>query len=251
MNKYLLWNSNESSILITNKSPKTIFTHKGKIEITQELQYGNTLTSSKDKKYYILKPTNEDINLKIDRKTNTFTIKDLSTILAFTSINKDSVVLEIGIGSGATTIFLSNFVKKIISIDINIHHIKEAKKNIQKYSIYKNNIQIFSNEKNLIFKSNSFDCVIMDLPEPEIYADICSVVLKPGSDLVFAVPNIEQVKKAREVFSSKNFVYFRTIEIWLRKWLVRSLYSRPHHEMQAHSMFFTFCKKINNDINPS
>lgn len=245
MKNYLLWNSNESSILISSKSTKTISTHKGKIEINNPIEYGQILLSSTGKKYYVLPPTHKDINQKLSRKTNTFVTKDLSIIIGYTSINKESIVLEIGTGSGALSVFLSNFVKKIISIDINFYNLVNAKKNIDKYA-YENNINlILSNENNQIFKKNFFDAIIIDLPQPEIYADICYDVLKNGGDLVFGVPNIEQVKKAREIFSQKNFVKFTTIEIWIREWVVRPYYSRPHHELQAHSMFFTFCKKIN------
>ncbi|MCS6956045.1 MAG: methyltransferase domain-containing protein [Candidatus Calescibacterium sp.] len=243
MQKYLLWNSEESSILITRNS-KTIHTHKGKIEITQPIEYGDTLFTTKEKKYYVLNPTNEDVNIKINRKTNTFIIKDLSIILGYSSLNKNSIVLEIGTGSGAGTIFLSNFVQKVISIDINHHNITNAQKNIQKYGINEDILLILSNHNTLFFKENKFDAVIIDLPEPEIYADFCKTALKNGGDLIFAVPNIEQVKKCREILSQKKFTYFRTIETWVRKWLIRTNYSRPFHEMQAHSMFLTFCKKI-------
>jgi len=247
MEKYLLWSSEDSSIIITktNSDNPLITTHKGKIKITN-LTYGEVLYTTKNKKYYILPPTNDEINKRIERTTNTFVIKDLAMILGFTSLNKDSIVLEIGIGSGALSIFLSNFVKKIISIDINYKNIQNSLKNLKKYSSYpKDSILILSNEKQKIFKKNIFDCVIVDLPDPTIYLEIIKDSLKVGGDLIFAVPNIEQVKQAREVFSQNNFVYFRTIETWQRKWIIRPHYSRPHHEMQAHSIFFTFCKKVN------
>lgn len=246
MDKYLLWNSDESTVIISNKGkvPKTVFTHKGKIEIENPLTYGKTLYSSTGKKYYVLKPTHKDINDKILRTTNTFIIKDLSVIIGYTSLNKDSMVLEIGAGSGGLSIFLSNFVKKIISIDINFFNILTLKKNIEKYSYQDNIYPIISNEKNFIFKEDLFDLVVIDLPEPGIYADICKICLKDGGDLVFAVPNIEQVKETRELLSKRNFVRFITIEVWIRQWLIRTNYCRPYHEIQSHSMFLTFCKKI-------
>ncbi|MCS7164694.1 MAG: methyltransferase domain-containing protein [Candidatus Calescibacterium sp.] len=227
-----------------NETKEVIHTHKGKIHLDRNLEYGECIYSTKNKKYYILKPTNEDINLRLSRKTNTFLVKDLSMILGFSSLDKNSVVLEIGTGSGAGTIFLANFVKKVLSIDINFWNILNAKENIEKYGNIDDVVLILSNHYVDFVKEKMFDGVVIDLPEPEIYSDFCARVVKDGGDLIFAVPNIEQVKKAREVFSKKNFVYFRTIEVWVRKWLVRPDYCRPYHEMQAHSMFFTFCKKI-------
>ncbi len=249
MNNYLLWNSSESSILLNlqNKEKLEINTHKGKIKIEnyQDLKYGNILISSTGKRFYVIPPTHKDKHSKITRKTNTFTIKDLSIILAYTSITKESLILEIGTGSAAGTIFFSNFVKKIISIDTNFYNLQNSYKNINKLNLFDNIQIILANQDNLIFKESIFDAIIIDLPEPEKYSKFCNYVLKSGGDLVFAVPNIEQVKNAREKFSKENFVYFRTVEIWLREWLMRPSYCRPHHEMQAHSMFLTFCKKIN------
>jgi len=247
MNKFLLWNSEESSIVISNTQKELeISTHKGKI-IIKDLKYGETLYSTKNKKYYILPPTNEEINKKIEKTTNIFVIKDITQILGFTSLNKNSTVLEIGSGSGGLTIFLSNFVKKVVSIDINYKNIKNTQRNIKKYSNFTQDIiLLLSNEKRYIFKKESFDCIVIDLPEPSTYVELVKDTLKIGGDLIFAVPNVEQVKQAREVFSKNNFVYFRTIETWQRKWVIRPNYSRPHHEMQAHSIFFTFCKKVNN-----
>ncbi|MEN3015634.1 MAG: methyltransferase domain-containing protein [bacterium] len=242
---YLLWNSDESSILISTRTNiKHISTHKGKIELNYPLEYGATIISSTNKKYYVLIPTHQDINVKLNRTTNTFTVKDLSLILGFTSLTKDSVVLEIGVGSGAGSIFLSNFVKKVVSIDNNFYNISNAKQNIHKFAKQENVVITLSNEKHLIFKNNTFDCVIIDIAEPQVYCELCNFALKPGGDLVFAVPNIEQVKEARKVFAKSGFIYFRTVEIWLRKWIVRENYSRPEHELQSHSMFLTFCKKI-------
>ncbi|MFN3478579.1 MAG: hypothetical protein ACK4ZM_04370, partial [bacterium] len=134
--------------------------------------------------------------------------------------------------------------KKIISVDISFFNILTLKKNIKKYSYADNIHPIISNEKSFTFKEEVFDLVVIDLPEPGIYADICKVCLKNGGDLVFAVPNIEQAKEAREILSKKNFVRFITIEFWTREWLIRENYCRPYHEIQSHSMFLTFCKKI-------
>lgn len=249
---YLIYNSLESKILVSNLDRiDSIVTHKGKILINDginNLKYGEKVYTSNNKFYYILKPTYKDIISKINRTTNTINPKDIGHILVNTSINKNSRILEIGTGSGALSLFLSHFLNKpILSIDINFKNLKNSVNNIKKYgdSNYFLGLFIENNLNRLPIKYKKyFDVIIIDLPEPYIYLDLIVNVLKEGGDLVFLVPNIEQVKESREVFSRYGFVYFRTYEIIEREWLIRNVGSRPYEKYLNHSMFLTFSKKI-------
>ncbi len=254
---YLIYNSVESKILVSDISKiDSITTHKGKILLNKDLKdvsYGKRVYTTKDKFYYILKPTYRDIISKINRTTNTINSKDIAHILVDTSINKDSKVLEIGLGSGAFSLFLSHFINKpIISLDISFKNIKNALNNIKKYGDinYVIPLLIKNEAKGIPIKDRQyFDCVIIDLPEPYVYLELILSVLKDGGDLVFLVPNIEQVKESRNIFSKYGFVYFRTYEIIERQWLIRDVGSRPYEKYLNHSMFLTFAKKIYNPDN--
>ncbi|MGC8815447.1 MAG: methyltransferase domain-containing protein [bacterium] len=249
---YLIYNSFESKILVSNiNNIDSITTHKGKILINSDLQdldYGKKLYTTKNKFYYILRPTYKDIILKITRTTNTINSKDIAHILVNTSIHKNSRVLEVGTGSGALSLFLSHFINKpILSIDINFKNLRNAVNNIKKYGDLEYVLALFieNNINKLPIKYQKyFDVVLIDLPEPHLYLDLILNVLKDGGDLVFFVPNIEQVKESREIFSKYGFVYFRTYEIIEREWLIRDVGSRPYEKYLNHSMFLTFAKKI-------
>ena len=244
---YLIFNSMESKVLIS-KPLTSINTHKGKILLSDNISYGQRVYTTKGKFYFIVKPTYKDIILKIDRTTNTFNPKDIGHILVNTSINKYSKVLEIGCGSGAFSLFLSHFlINPIISIDINYKNLKNALNNITKYGDNSCFSPILVNIYNLPFKIKEyFDAIIIDISEPYIYLDFILNTLKPGGDLVFLLPNIEQVKESRKIFASNGFVYFRTYEIIEREWVVREVGSRPSEKNIGHSMFLTFAKKISN-----
>jgi tRNA (adenine57-N1/adenine58-N1)-methyltransferase len=253
---YLLYNSVESKILISDiTNLDSIITHKGKVLINNDLinnlkHYGQKVFTTKGKFYYILKPTYKDIILKINRTTNTINSKDIAHILVNTSINKNSKVLEIGTGSGAFSLFLSHFINKVIlSIDINFKNLKNSVSNIKKYGDidYVLTLLIENKLNKLPIKSKTyFDAIIIDLAEPYIYLDLIVSVLKDGGDLVFLVPNVEQVKQSREIFAKSGFVYFRTYELIEREWLIREVGSRPHEKYLNHSIFLTFAKKIKN-----
>jgi len=253
---YLLYNSVESKILISDINKlDSITTHKGKVLINNDLinnlvGYGQKVYTTKGKFYYVLKPTYKDIILKINRTTNTINPKDIAHILVNTSINKNSKVLEIATGSGAFSLFLSHFINKVIlSIDINFKNLRNSVSNIKKYGDIDYVLTLLVDnkiDKLPIRYQKYFDAIIIDLPEPHLYLDLILNVLKEGGDLVFVVPNIEQVKESREVFSKYGFVYFRTYEIIEREWLIRHVGSRPYEKYLNHSMFLTFAKKIEN-----
>ncbi len=62
--------------------------------------------------------------------------------------------------------------------------------------------------------------------------------------MVFASPNIEQVKETRKVMSEMGFVALRTVEVFMRNWQIRDVGCRPDHEMRGHTLFYSFGRKI-------
>ncbi len=50
---------------------------------------------------------------RIQRKAQIVLLKDIGLIIAETGINKNSIVVDAGAGSGALCCFLANYVKKI------------------------------------------------------------------------------------------------------------------------------------------
>lgn len=251
---YLIYNSVESKILVSDINKiDSLTTHKGKIVLDNDLKninYGKKINTTKGKFYYVLKPAYKDIISKINRTTNTINSKDIAHILVNTSINKGSKVLEIGLGSGAFSLFLSHFINKpILSLDVSFKNIKNALNNIKKYGDINCVLALLikDEQKKVPIKYKEyFDCIIIDLPEPYIYLELILNVLKSGGDLVFVVPNIEQVKESRNIFSKYGFVYFRTYEIIERQWLIRDVGSRPYEKYLNHSLFLTFAKKVDN-----
>jgi len=68
--------------------------------------------------------------------------KDIGAILANVDIDKNSVVLDAGSGTGLMTIYLAKFVKKVYSYDSNKEFLTIAKENSK-----------YLNLKNIVFKN--------------------------------------------------------------------------------------------------
>jgi len=62
---------------------------------------------------FILEPDFTDKFKKIKRGPQIITPKDIGTIITETGINKNSIVLDAGGGSGSLSCFLANITKKV------------------------------------------------------------------------------------------------------------------------------------------
>src|SRR3989338_1020350 len=103
---------------------KVLF-HKGKCFYVRDLdrdfhtQFGfikkedlrkskETVKSNTDREFYIFIPSFIDSYKKIKRVPQIIPLKDIAAIVAETGINKASVVVDAGAGSGALACFLAN-----------------------------------------------------------------------------------------------------------------------------------------------
>ena len=78
-------------------------------------------------------------------------------------IKKNNTVLEVGIGSGIVSLFLSKIAKTVIGVDINPHAVELSKKNaelnnVSNVSFFKSDL--FENIKNEL----KFDLIVFNLP---------------------------------------------------------------------------------------
>ena len=142
--------------------------------------------------------------------------KNYFSIFPFEKINKSSVGMDVGCGSGRWSYFIAPLVKNIYCIDPSENSIKIAKKNLKNYDNC-----IFMNESanTIKLKNNSIDFgyslgVLHHVPDTLLALKNCIDKLKPGSPfLLYLYYN----------FENRNFV-FRFI--WLISNIIRILVSR-------------------------
>lgn len=205
-----------------------------------EIKDGKVLSNTK-KKFSIFTPNFMDLIPKIKRGPQTLLPKDLAIITTYASISKDSLVVDAGTGCGLLAIFMAKQAKKVVTYEKEEKHIKIAKKNIEFFN--QENIEI--KNKNIYdgIDEDNIDILTLDLPAPWKILPYAKEKLKYGGTIVTYLPSITQVSQFVESLD-ENFTHIKTVEILEREWHVEGKKLRPKSQMQAHTAFLTFIRKI-------
>jgi len=200
-----------------------------------------TLESNIGKRFKILKPTILDLFLKAQRGPQIILPKDIGLILLGTGIDKHSIVLEAGTGSGFLTCHLARFVKKVISYERRNEFLKIAKNNAQLLGL--KNITFKEQDVYKEIKEKNLDLVVLDVSEPEKAADHALHALKQGGYFVVYLPTINQVMHFLKNIE-QNFFVLKVVELLERQWHVEQMRVRPQSHMIAHTGFLCFLRKV-------
>ncbi len=183
---------------------------------------------------------NDNID-KAKRGPQSLLRKDIGLILIETALDNTKTVLEAGTGSGLLTAYLSRYAKKVISYEINEAHQKLAKKNLD--FLESKNVELkLGNVEEKIDEEN-IDIIILDLPCPDKVIPQAQKALKQGGYIVVYVPSTTQVswfvEKARDHFHIE-----KVTELLEREWFVEGKKVRPKSQMQGHTAFMVFARKL-------
>lgn len=205
---------------------------------------GTELKTNKDYSLFLLNSEFMDLYHKMKRGAQIIPLKDIGFIIAELGLNRDSVVIDSGSGSGGLSLFLANIVKKVHSFDIRDDHIEIVQKNIdflgiKNVSLKKGSVYTDKLPKNV-------DAVTLDVPEPWEAIDNVAKVLKAGGHIVSYSPCIPQVSDFVEAIRNRDdFVFLKTVEIIEREWEVTERRIRPKTQQRInHSGFLTFARKV-------
>ncbi|RLE39211.1 hypothetical protein DRJ17_01660 [Candidatus Woesearchaeota archaeon] len=199
----------------------------------------------KNQEYYLLDPTLIDQLKNLKRTSQMIPIKDIGLIITETGINKNSIVLDAGSGSGSLACFLAIYAKKVITYDINTENLAVTKQNIKDLEL--TNVEV---KKADITKSNKIneqdiDVFTLDIPNPEKAIITANRVLKVGGFIVSYSPNITQSQAiVNKIKQHNNFLYIKTCELIEREWKLEGKIARPVSESIVPSGFLTFARKI-------
>ena len=204
---------------------------------------GSIVKSSHGKEFFLLDSGFPDDLKHLKRMPQTMPLKDMGLIVATTGVNKDSVVVDSGTGSGALACYLAHLCKKVTSYDINDKHLELAKENAA-----------FLNLKNLIIKKGSIydkipeknaDLVVLDVPEPWNAIETAVKTLKVGGFIVAFTIHASQLQQfVNAVLQDKHFLLIKSSELMERLWKVEGQIVRPKIIPLGHSGFLTFARKI-------
>ncbi len=203
---------------------------------------GTTLKTNTGKELLVLKPEFIDLYQKIARGPQIIAPKDIGSIVAETGINKNSIVVDAGGGSGALCFFLAHICKKVTTYELREDFTILLKKN--KQFLGTKNLTIKNKDIYNGIKETNINLITLDLPEPWKVLKHAEKALAPGGFLVSYSPTIPQVSDFVESVKKSSFVHLKTKEVIERKWEIDERKIRPYTKMLAHTGFLTFCRKI-------
>jgi len=227
---------------------KKLHTDLGVLELKEIIgkNFGESIKSNLGEIFYILRPNLYEMILRINRKTQILYPKDIGMILLKANIYPGAKVIECGSGSGALTSALANFVKpvgKVYSYEKNIEFLENAKKNLKRYNL---DSYVEFKLKEIIdeFDEKDVDFIMIDIGSPWDLIDAAYKSLKSGANLATICPTFEQLTKTVFTLEEKKFINIETMEILVRRILVRSGRTRPEQRIPSHTGWLVFASKI-------
>ncbi|MCL5680007.1 MAG: methyltransferase domain-containing protein [Candidatus Marsarchaeota archaeon] len=167
--------------------------------------------------------------------------KDIGIIIAYSGVNKESVCVDAGTGSGWLAVSLAKIAKKVISYELREDFIKIAEKN--KVIANVPNLEIKHGDITRDLKEKDVDLITLDMPASEKAIPRAKKSLKENGVIVGYMPHMEQVLKFANKLEKSGFTELRTYECILRDMLVRPEGMRPSTKGVWHTAYLVFARK--------
>lgn len=209
-------------------------------------EFGASIQTNLGSTFYILKPYLHEMIMKVNRQTQILYPKDIGIILSNAHIFPGARVIESGGGSGALTTAMANFVRphgKVYSYERNPDALENARKNLEKNGLAEW-VEFKNKEITDGYDEEEVDFVMIDIGSPWLLIDAAYKALKGGCRLATICPTFEQLTQTVFALEEKGFVNIETMEVFVRKILVRKGKTRPEQQMPCHTGWLVFGSKI-------
>jgi tRNA (adenine57-N1/adenine58-N1)-methyltransferase len=223
-------------------------TDKGFIDLTAIIgkNFGEKIVSNLGYNFYILKPTLEQLVMKVKRHTQIIYPKDIGIILTKATIFPGAKIIEAGSGSGAFTSAAAYYIRpngKIYSYEQRRDLFENAKQNIEKNNLTPW-VEISNKKIENNFEQKNADFILIDIGSPWELIRAAYQSLKAGHKLATICPSFEQLSKTVFTLGQEGFTDIETLEVLTRRILVRPNRTRPEQRMPSHTGFLVFATKI-------
>jgi tRNA (adenine57-N1/adenine58-N1)-methyltransferase len=235
--------------LVQLKKGATFSCHFGSIRHDEIMtkKEGDYWETSSGAKLFFFRPALTDFLFHIKRRTQIMYPKDIGAILCYGDIRPGMTILESGVGSGALTLFLLAFAGqrgRVVSVEKRPEFAELARNNVRKvFTQDPPSWQLVVADIEAPPFSETFDRIILDLPEPWKAAESASILLKDGGILISLSPQVFQLQMMARALRRKGFRCFQIFEILKRDWLISESRTRPADRMIAHTGFLLFARK--------
>ncbi len=243
----LLYGDRKAKYLIKYEPLKHVDTHLGRVKLPEKAEFGEGIRSTSGNMFYILHPSLNDLSMRVKRTTTIIYPKEAGMIILELGVKSGSKVIEVGSGSGAFTVLLSNIVGdkgKVYSFERREEFLENAKKNVERYGLGENVKFVLRDVEEDGFGVKNADAVFIDVPEPWKLINKAYESLKLGHRLGCLSPNIEQVQKTIEAMKEAGFINIKCLEMFERQIRIKKNMTRPVDRMIAHTGYIYFGNKI-------
>lgn len=245
--KALFLDSKQRRYLVDLKSGGEFHSHAGFVPHAEVIGHepGRSLESTKGARYVVLRPTLEDFVVEMPRGAQVIYPKDLAPICMLGDIQPGVRVLETGVGSGALSMAMLRWGAEVTGVEIREDFLNRARSNVKSFlgetvlDRYRTSI----GDSYEALPDETFDRVVLDLPEPWRVVPLAQEKLSRGGILVAYTPSITQAVQVRES-TGRGWVDRRTLEVLHRTWHIEGMSVRPDHRMVAHTAFLTVARWI-------
>lgn len=178
---------------------------------------------------------------KLKRGPQVILPKDIGMIIAYSGVDKESICVDAGTGSGWLAASLARICKHVYSYELRPDFIEIAEKNREILGL--TNLTFKNKDITKKIDEKEVDLITLDLPGSEKALKNAFKALKKGGVVVGYLPHTEQVKKFVEGLNKAGFSDAHTVEVIVRDMLVRKEGVRPTNTGIWHTAYLTFGRK--------
>ena len=178
---------------------------------------------------------------KLKRGPQVILPKDIGIIISYSGIDKNSICVDAGTGSGWLACSLARFCKHVYSYDLRPEFIAIAEKNKIIWNL--DNIEFKNKDVTKKIDEKEVDLVTLDMPSSEKALRSAKAALKQNGYVVGYLPNTEQVKTFVMKLTALKFTDIYTVEVIVRDMLVREQGTRPTNTGLWHTAYLVFSRK--------
>jgi tRNA (adenine57-N1/adenine58-N1)-methyltransferase len=178
---------------------------------------------------------------KLKRGPQVILPKDIGMIIAYSGIDKNSICVDAGTGSGWLAVSLARLVKHVYSYDTRPDFIAIAEKNRQLLCL--DNLEFINGDVTKGILQKDVDLVALDMPDSDKVLPSAKKALKDGGTVVGYLPHAEQMNRFVLRLEKLKFGDVHSIEVIVRDMMVRKEGTRPTTKGIWHTAYLVFARK--------